>query len=53
MSILNIDNQFNQSINDVQNLLVKPTKDDLLKLYGLYKQSLFGSNKEQKASFFD
>ena len=53
MSILNIDIQFNQCVNDVQHLLVKPSNDDLLKLYGLYKQSLFGSNKESTPSFFN
>ena len=36
MSILNIDNQFNQSVNDVQNLLVKPSNDDLSHLILLY-----------------
>jgi diazepam-binding inhibitor (GABA receptor modulator, acyl-CoA-binding protein) len=48
-----LDDEFNQAVIDVQNLIVKPTNQDLLKLYGLYKQSLYGSNKEKEPSLFD
>ena len=48
-----IDTQFNQSIIDVRHLLKKPSNDNLLKLYGLYKQSLFGRNKEEIPGIFD
>ena len=49
----NDDELFNQCVIDVQKLDKKPSTRELLELYGLYKQSLFGSNKEQKPSFFN
>ena len=53
MSTNDINTQFNQSAIDVQNLKTKPSTEHLLQLYGLYKQSLFGSNKEKTPGFFD
>jgi diazepam-binding inhibitor (GABA receptor modulating acyl-CoA-binding protein) len=53
MSTNDINTQFNQSAIDVQNLKIKPSTEQLLQLYGLYKQSLFGSNKEKTPGFFD
>mmetsp|Transcript_78316 Transcript_78316/g.155159 ORF Transcript_78316/g.155159 Transcript_78316/m.155159 type:complete len:157 (-) Transcript_78316:166-636(-) len=35
---------FNKAAADVRNLKTTPTSDELLKLYGLYKQALFGDN---------
>ena len=40
-----LDDEFNQAVIDVQNLIVKPTSEDLLRLYG--------SNKEKEQSLFD
>ena len=48
-----LDELFNNSVQEVQNLSKKPSDQDLLKLYGLYKQSLFGNNTPQQPSFFD
>lgn len=44
---------FLNAVNDVKKLSKKPTDEELLKLYGLYKQSLFGDNNTQKPFFFD
>ena len=48
-----LDTEFNQAVIDVQNLILRPSNEDLLKLYGLYKQSLFGCNKDSEPSLFD
>lgn len=53
MSTDDINVQFTQSSIDVQNLKIKPSTEHLLQLYGLYKQSLFGSNKDKAPGFFD
>jgi acyl-CoA-binding protein len=53
MSLIQLDQQFNQSVEDVNKLVKRPSNEDLLKLYGFYKQGLFGSNKEQKPNFFN
>jgi len=39
---------FEQAIIDLNNLKTKPEDIELLKLYGLYKQSLFGNNNTSK-----
>ena len=44
---------FEQAIIDVQNLKIKPEDSELLKLYGLYKQSLFGNNNTSKPFLFN
>jgi len=49
----NLDEIFNNAANEVQNLKQKPSDQELLKLYGLYKQSLFGNNHTSHPSFFD
>ncbi len=53
MFVENLDENFNISVQEVQNLKQKPTDQELLKLYGLYKQSLFGNNNTNQPSFFD
>jgi diazepam-binding inhibitor (GABA receptor modulating acyl-CoA-binding protein) len=53
MSNENLDEIFNNSAKEVQNLKQKPSDQELLKLYGLYKQSLFGNNHTSQPSFFD
>jgi diazepam-binding inhibitor (GABA receptor modulating acyl-CoA-binding protein) len=45
---MNNEPSFEQAIIDVQNLKIKPEDKELLKLYGLYKQSLFGNNNTSK-----
>jgi diazepam-binding inhibitor (GABA receptor modulating acyl-CoA-binding protein) len=52
MSNENLDEIFNNSAKEVQNLKQKPSDQELLKLYGLYKQSLFGNNHTSQPSFF-
>ncbi len=37
----------------VQNLKQRPTDDELLKLYGLYKQATIGDNTTTKPGLFD
>lgn len=37
----------------VQNLTKRPSDDELLKLYGLYKQSTTGDNTTAKPGLFD
>jgi diazepam-binding inhibitor (GABA receptor modulating acyl-CoA-binding protein) len=36
--------QFTNACNTVTRLKTKPSDDDLCKLYGLYKQAVFGNN---------
>jgi len=47
-----IENIFNQSIRDVKNFKFKLSDEEKLKLYGLYKQSLFGDNNVEIPWFF-
>jgi diazepam-binding inhibitor (GABA receptor modulating acyl-CoA-binding protein) len=47
-----IDQNFQEAVRNINNLNTRPTDDELLKLYGLYKQSLFGDNKTDKPGFF-
>ena len=53
MLIDNLDENFENSAKEVQNLKQKPSDQELLKIYGLYKQSLFGNNNTPQPSFFD
>lgn len=43
---------FQDAVRNINNLNSRPTDDELLKLYGLYKQSLFGDNNTDKPGFF-
>ena len=47
------DLEFRVEVHNVKNLNKKPTDNELLKLYALYKQSLFGNNNTEKPSFFN
>ena len=40
--------RFEQSVEKVKTLKKKPDNNDLLKLYGLYKQAKFGNNTTEK-----
>jgi diazepam-binding inhibitor (GABA receptor modulating acyl-CoA-binding protein) len=48
-----LDVEFRVQVYNVKQLSKKPTDSELLKLYGLYKQSLFGNNKNEKPNFFN
>lgn len=48
-----VDLEFRIAAHNVKNLSKKPTDSELLKLYGLYKQSLYGNNKTEKPDFFN
>ncbi|GME81698.1 unnamed protein product [Ambrosiozyma monospora] len=45
--------EFTEKANAVQNLTKKPTDDELLKLYGLYKQATVGDVNTTKPGVFD
>jgi diazepam-binding inhibitor (GABA receptor modulating acyl-CoA-binding protein) len=50
---MSIEEQFKLGVDLVNNLRKIPTDDELLKLYGLYKQSTIGNcNKEQPNIFY-
>ncbi|KAI8826852.1 acyl-CoA-binding protein [Fimicolochytrium jonesii] len=44
---------FVQAAADVKNLTYKPSNDELLELYGLFKQSIVGDNDTSKPGMFD
>tara|TARA_Y100000114_G_C11675760_1_gene286096 strand:+ start:324 stop:590 length:267 start_codon:yes stop_codon:yes gene_type:complete len=44
---------FEEAVILVQNLDKKPTNNELLKLYGLYKQVKIGDNNTKKPDMFD
>ena len=45
--------EFDVAVEKVRNLQERPSDEILLKLYGLYKQSINGNNHTQNASMFD
>jgi diazepam-binding inhibitor (GABA receptor modulating acyl-CoA-binding protein) len=45
--------QFIQAAKDVKNLTYKPSNDELLELYGLFKQSIVGDNATPVPGMFD
>ena len=45
---MSLDELFKEAVILVQNLDKSVSQNNLLKLYGLYKQSLFGDNKKPK-----
>ncbi|CAG8488766.1 13639_t:CDS:2 [Ambispora leptoticha] len=45
--------EFIKAAGDVKNLPTKPTDEQLLELYGLYKQAIFGDNETPKPGMFD
>ena len=50
---MSLDNEFEESSKKVHSLKSRPSNDDLLKLYSLYKQGKFGDNNEKKPGMFD
>lgn len=48
-----LDKSFESAIQIVNNLKVKPNDNELLTVYGLFKQSKFGDNNTDKPGFFD
>jgi len=44
---------FENAVLQVKNLPQKPTNDELLKLYGLYKQATVGDNNTSQPGFLD
>ncbi|KAK9458230.1 acyl-CoA-binding protein [Dipodascopsis uninucleata] len=44
---------FTKAADSVQQLTTKPTDDELLNLYGLYKQATVGDNNTPKPGVFD
>ena len=50
---MNTDNQFQEHAKLVHNLNEKPSDDELLELYGLYKQATIGDCNTEEPSFFD
>ena len=51
MSELNA--QFQQAAENIHKLTVKPTNDELLNLYGLYKQATVGDINTTRPGMFD
>lgn len=45
--------QFEQAAKDVNSLTQRPSDDDLLELYGLYKQATVGDVTGDKPGMFD
>ncbi|KAK9448175.1 acyl-CoA-binding protein 2 [Limtongia smithiae] len=45
--------EFQKAADTVQALKVKPDNDELLKLYGLFKQATVGDNETAKPGVFD
>lgn len=46
-------NEFNMAADIVKKLKTKPNNDELLLLYGLYKQSTEGDNNKSQPGFLD
>lgn len=44
---------FEEAIKIVNNLKTKPDDNELLQLYGLYKQTLFGDNTNERPGIFN
>jgi diazepam-binding inhibitor (GABA receptor modulating acyl-CoA-binding protein) len=42
-----------EAAENLKTLSTRPSNDDLLKLYGLYKQATEGNNKTSKPGMFD
>jgi len=51
MDILN--KNFESAVENVNNLKKKPTNEELLVLYGLFKQSKVGNNNTNKPNFLN
>jgi len=45
--------EFDKAAEEVKNLSKKPSDEELLKLYGLFKQATVGDNNTDKPGMFD
>lgn len=45
--------QFNKAAEDIKNLTEKPTNDELLVIYGLFKQATVGDIQGDRPGMFD
>ncbi|CAF0799633.1 unnamed protein product [Rotaria sp. Silwood1] len=45
--------EFDKAAEEVKNLSKKPSDDELLKIYGLFKQATVGDNTTAKPGMFD
>jgi acyl-CoA-binding protein len=50
---MDLDNQFQSALEKVHSLDTRPTNEQLLKLYGLYKQATEGDVQESRPGGFD
>ena len=50
---MNLNEKFEDSVNRVQTLPSRPSNENLLKLYGLYKQATEGDNTLDRPGGFD
>ncbi|XP_025831202.1 acyl-CoA-binding protein homolog 1-like isoform X2 [Agrilus planipennis] len=50
---MSLDEKFNKAAEDVKNLKTKPTNDDLLEIYALFKQATVGDNSTDKPGMLD
>ncbi|CAH2355387.1 acyl-CoA-binding protein [[Candida] railenensis] len=48
-----VSQEFTDKANAVQALTKRPSDDELLKLYGLFKQTTIGDNETSKPGMFD
>ena len=51
--IMDINESFNSALEKVKSLDTSPSNENLLKLYGLYKQATIGEVKEDRPGGFD
>ena len=50
---MELQQEFDQTVEKAQSLPQKPTSEELLKMYGLFKQATVGDNNEDKPGGFD
>lgn len=50
---MNIEERFNQAVIRSKELTQRPTNEELLKLYGLYKQAIEGDVQGERPGGFD
>ena len=48
-----MEQQFTTAAENVKNLTKRPSNDELLNLYGLYKQATVGDNNTSRPGMFD
>jgi len=50
---MNLKEEFEQALNQVRSLDTRPSNENLLKLYGLYKQATVGDVSDDRPGGFD